>query len=279
VAQVRPVQTDLRTLRLADGSTATAIDSGTEMTIIEDANDHAALSLARGRGRFNVMHRPNRTFVVHAGNVTVTVLGTLFTVERVADRVGVTVETGTVRAEWKGGAAILQEGGTGWYPPLHSGDPDERTAAPHQHPAPTPAKSVRQASLRTPPSVAPESAADLLAAADNARLSGRPAEGAELLRKLLRNHRTDARAPLAAFTLGRMLLIELNSPQEASTVFAEARRLSPDGPLAEDSLAREIEALKAAGKLGQAKTRAQEYLRTYPDGRRAPAMRMILASK
>ncbi len=278
VAQTRPAQTDLRVLRLTDGSTATVLDSGSELTIIEDTHDHAALSMARGRGRFNVMPRPSRTFVVHAGDVTVTVLGTLFTVERVADRVGVTVETGTVRIEWKGGAAILQEGGTGWYPPLPSGDPGLRTSAPPRRSAPGAGKTVRQVASKqgATPAAAPETAGDLLAAADKARLSGHADEGAELLRKLLRNHRSDPRAPLAAFTLGRMLLIELDKPAEAASVFADARRLSPNGPLAEDSLAREIEALKGAGDVSLAKTRAQEYLRLYPDGRRAPAMRIIL---
>jgi transmembrane sensor len=283
--QPAPSQTNLRVLRLADGSTATAIDSGTELVIVEDANEHAVVSLARGRGRFNVMPRPQRVFLVHAGNVTVTVLGTLFTVERVADRVGITVETGTVRVEWTGGAALLQEGGTGWYPPLPSGDPAERTATPRRNAGPSAVKPAAQVSARAgqatplPPETAPETTGDLLAAADNARLSGRPAEGAELLRKLLRNHRSDPRAPLAAFTLGRMLLIELHKPLEAAAVFADARRLSPSGPLAEDSLAREIEALHTASEVSLAKIRAQEYLRLYPEGRRAPALRMLLGTK
>jgi len=46
------------------------------------------------------------------------------------------------------------------------------------------------------------------------------------------------RAPLAAFTLGRMLLMELANPTEAAGAFAEARRLSPHGPLAEAALAK-----------------------------------------
>jgi transmembrane sensor len=280
VVHPAPSQTSLRVLRLADGSSATAIDSGTELVIVEDGNEHAVVSLARGRGRFNVMPRPQRVFLVHAGNVTVTVLGTLFTVERVADRVGITVETGTVRVEWTGGAALLQEGGTGWYPPLPSGDPGERTAAPRRGPsAAKPAAPVSARAAQAAPEAAPETTSDLLAAADNARLSGRPAEGAELLRKLLRNHRSDPRAPLAAFTLGRLLLLELHKPLEAAAVFADARRLSPSGPLAEDSLAREIEALHTASELSLAKMRAQEYLRLYPEGRKAPALRMLLGAK
>jgi transmembrane sensor len=120
-----------------------------------------------------------------------------------------------------------------------------------------------------------ESAEQLLAAADDARLSGHPQQAVVLLRRLLRDHRGDARAPLAAFTLGRMLLMELANPIEAAAVFAEARRLSPQGPLAEDALAREVESLSQAGALALAKTRAQEYLRLYPDGRRATVVRRM----
>ena len=273
-----PSQVDPRVLRLADGSTATALDSGTEMSIVEDGNEHAALSLVRGRGRFNIMRRPTRALEVRAGDVSVTVLGTVFSMERVADRVGVTVENGTVRVQWRGGAAILQAGGTGWYPPLPVAEAPDREVARKRS-----LKSAeRRVSMATqggvsdsPPTAKPKSAEDLLAAADRARLAGRAAEGADLLRALLRDHRNDPRAPLAAFTLGRMSLMELGQPLEASFFFAEARRLSPQGPLAEDSMARETEALMQAGEPSLAKSRAKEYLRLYPDGRRASAVRMI----
>jgi transmembrane sensor len=269
---------DLQVLRLADGSTATALDSGTEMSIVEDGNEHAALSLVRGRGRFNIMRRPTRTLEVHAGEVSVTVLGTVFSVERVADRVGVSVESGTVRVQWRGGSAILQAGGAGWYPPLPVVEAPEWKTAPKRvlKPAEHRVSMAPQAPLSDSVSKAEvESAEDLLAAADRARLAGRAAEGADLLRSLLRNHRNDPRAPLAAFTLGRMLLMELAQPLDASFFFAEARRLSPHGPLAEDCMARETEALMRAGEPSLAKSRAKEYLHLYPDGRRAAAVRMI----
>jgi transmembrane sensor len=175
----------------------------------------------------------------------------------------------------------LQAGGTGWYPPLPVLEPQERQVAPRRG-IKTPERRVAaapRAEMSAPARTKAETAEDLLAAADSARLAGRTAEGADLLRALLRNHRNDARAPLAAFTLGRMLLMELAQPLEASFFFAEARRLSPHGPLAEDSMARETEALMQAGEGALAKSRAKEYLRLYPDGRRAAAVRMIAAFK
>jgi transmembrane sensor len=231
--------------------------------------------------------------VVNAGDVTISVLGTLFTVERVADRIGLTVEQGTVRVEWGVGSAILKEGASGWYPPLVMSALGGRAATRETtNRSPTARSARRSPSLasshdsssfpvpaRTEETEERETAEQLLIAADNARLSGNPEQGVFLLRRLLRDHRSDARAPLAAFTLGRMLLMELANPIEAAAAFAEARRLSPLGPLAEDALAREVEAFSQAGASALAKARAQDYLRLYPDGRRADAVRMMAGTK
>ena len=112
-------------------------------------------------------------------------------------------------------------------------------------PAPTPP---------APPAVEPSEPAaplhrrgELLADADRARLAGRFEDGASLLQRLIREHPGDQRAPLAAFSLGRILLGELRRPAEAAQAFARVRTLAPDGPLAEDALAREVEAWARAG--------------------------------
>ena len=51
------------------------------------------------------------------------------------------------------------------------------------------------------------------------------------------------------------------------------------GPLAEDALAREVEAFSQAGATEQAKARAQDYLRLYPNGRRAETVRMVAGTR
>ncbi len=283
---VRRTETRARTTRavtanavvtLADGTTATALDAATEISVARDSTDRAELVLSRGRGRFDVQPRPARTFVVQAGNVTVTVLGTLFTVERVADRVGVAVESGTVRVDWGVGSAVLEQNASGWYPPLVIRQ-DDVAADDAPLGSRSPGRAAIGASSGAAPSSVtsqPENAADLFQAADKARASGHPQQATELLRRLLREHRNDARAPLAAFTLGRMLLMELGRPMEAASAFAEARRLSPSGPFAEDALAREVEAYGKAGATAQARARAEEYLRSYPQGRRAASVRVL----
>jgi len=114
----------------------------------------------------------------------------------------------------------------------------------------------------------------LLDAADAARLSGHPQAAVTYLRKVLDQHRQTPVAPLAAFTLGRVLLERLGQPSEAADAFATARKLAPFGSLAQDALAREVEAWSKAGYPDQAYRRAREYVERYPQGRRLRAVQL-----
>jgi transmembrane sensor len=114
---------------------------------------------------------------------------------------------------------------------------------------------------------------ELLLAADVKRLSHHPAEAIEPLRAVVRDHASDPRAPLAAFTLGRVLLEELGRPAEAADAFADAVRLAPSGPMAEDALAREVEAQSRAGEPAAAKRLAQQYVAQFPTGRKLKSVR------
>jgi hypothetical protein len=272
-------------LHLADGSIARPLDLSSRLVVRENSPRRVALALERGRARFEGTPRAERAFVVNLGEVTVTVMGTVFTVERVADRIGVAVERGRVRVDWKIGEQVLQAGESGWFPPVQIRTPPEppavrmahtRQAAKAEPPAPIALKPSPAASDPPVPAAPGPSAEDLLAAADAARGAGRRAESARLLSRLLREHRDDARAPLAGFTLGRILLMEMARPREAAQAFAEVRALAPTGPFAEDALAREAEAWHKAGDSNQASARAQEYLRLYPHGRRFRTMQGLL---
>jgi transmembrane sensor len=265
--------------RFADGSVATPLDGSGALTVLEDAPNRISVDLPRGRARFDVVPNRDRSFSVRAGDVTVTVLGTAFTVERIADRVGVSVERGVVRVDWVVGSRELRVGESGWFPPLVVGGP-VRTPEPRSRRAHgTSATSVnaRADGVSTAGRAADgaRSAAELLSAADTARVAGQADEAATLLRLLLRSHRRDPRAPLAAFTLGRVLMIELDRPREAAAAFAEARALAPRGPFAEDAEAREAEAFDKAGDAAEAHARALDYLERYPNGRRVEAMQAL----
>lgn len=285
------------TLRLSDGSTATPLVPRTQLVLVADARDRVVVSLDRGAARFTVTRRPERIFRVEALPVAVEVLGTRFVVERQAETVRVTVEEGRVRILSSSGETQLGVGQSGIFPlaPVAEAPPEVSPDAPPKvGPAPEPEPDVPAAlaaraatDWRTPAgrgeferaypllvrgSVRDEPK-DLLLAADVARLTGHTAQARTYLRQLLDHHAKDARAPLAAFTLGRVLIDQMGWPREAAEAFAKARSLAPEGPLAEDALAREVEAWSRAGDAERARTAAEHYLLLYPGGSRLPGVR------
>jgi transmembrane sensor len=263
-------------LRLHDGSLATPLEPDSALALVGESAERVELALGRGRARFEVVPSPSRrVFAVQAGDVTVTVLGTIFTVERVADRIGVAVERGTVRVDWKIGTRLLHKGESGWFPPLLV-DSGGQPAAPAPRVAVAVVKKDKNTETRRlARAETAETAEGLLAQADSERVAGRAEQGAALLRRLLRDHAHDARAPLAAFTLGRLLLMELDRPREAAAAFAEVRALAPGGSFAEDALAREVEAWQRAGDAAKVRLRAREYVTLYPSGRRVDTIRTL----
>jgi transmembrane sensor len=93
---------------------------------------------------------------------------------------------------------------------------------------------------------------------------------------LIARHASDARAPLAAFTLGRVLLEDLHRPAQAAAAFQRAQELAPGGPLFADAMMRQAEALAASGDAEGARATAQQYLDRFPAGRHATRARSIV---
>jgi len=248
------------------------------------------VEIARGGARFVVSRNPQRVFRVEAGDVAVEVLGTRFSVYREAGRARVDVEEGRVLVRWAGGSSERRSGESGLFPPERlppakatNGSLEVPRRAQRSVGAPAPTwrdlaqegdfdKAYEALARRGAPTVRDEPA-ELLLAADVARLSHHSGEAVAPLERLLTDHAADPRAPLAAFTLGRVLLEELGQPLQAARAFARAERLAPDGPLAQDAIAREVEAWSRAGDAFAARTRAEEYVKRYPDGRRLRAVR------
>jgi hypothetical protein len=114
---------------------------------------------------------------------------------------------------------------------------------------------------------------DLLLAADVARQAGRPERAVPFLDRVVREHPHELCAQLAGFSLGKVYLDNLDEPVEAAGRFAAVRAMAPSGGLAQDALAREVEAWARAGVSDSARARALEYVRLYPQGRRLAAVR------
>jgi hypothetical protein len=233
--------------------------------------------LRSGGARFTAPHDAQHPFVVVAGDVVIKDLGTTFTVQYLpGDKLDVAVEQGRVAVQAYGADTELAAGErleiplspsstsvvsvsprasvAAWRPLAEKGRYDEAHTA------------LRKAG----PSAVRDETADLLLAADAARLSGYPAEAVPYLERVVHAHAGDPRAGLASFTLGRVFLDELGRPREAIEAFARAR--AAGGPLAEDALAREVEATSRAGDVTKSRELARAYQQLYPNGRRAKAV-------
>jgi transmembrane sensor len=275
-------------MQLEDGSEISLHDEHTQLTVAEVTHRRALLDMRAGRARFDVVHRVERAFVVRCGEVTIEVLGTAFELERDGARTHVAVLRGRVAVSWSTGRTELTAGDAAWFPRGEPSLPPARRArgaiepaARSSAPAPSTWREPAERGefdrayelLRRDPQAVADDVAQLLLAADTARLSGHPDAALPFLRRVVAQHAADSRAPLAAFTLGGVLMQQLGQPREAEAAYARARELASTSPLAEDALARQVEAAHRAGDAARARTLGQEYLAKYPRGRRVHAVR------
>lgn len=354
----QPLTAAPETLALADGSQIVLLDAHSRVLVTEDTPHATRITLERGHARFEVVPRRQRVFCVQSGGVRVQVLGTIFELERAAERTRVSVLRGRVAVDFAEGRRELTPRQAEWFSPATApltaaasggaaqpltGSETRPQAASANTPsvesvaAATPPPGAAQLHAPLPPSAdasldgrarqqgarsahvghassgastargeiaqepsaaaggwresaargeharayallqqpgaEPASVDELLLAADAARLSGHPEAALPFLERVVREHARDARASLAAFTLGGVLMQQLGRPREAQVAYAEARALALHASLAQDALARQVEAAQRAGDAAQARELAREYLTRYPDGRRVQAVR------
>jgi len=297
-----------RTVHFADGSQALLLDAAAQVVVEHASKSAINVGLPSGHARFDVAQRPTRTFQVICDQVVVRVIGTGFELTRAGERTFVRVLHGRVSVSWPAGETELGAGESGWFPArtpaaddatskgnealdapelpaelevIEASEPD-----PSQRPRPrvASAASWRQhaeqgdfqqafAILERERARISDDVDELLLAADAARLSGHAAQAVPYLQRVVERHAQDPRAPLAAFTLGGVLMNQLGRPREAEAAYGRARAMSPGSALSQDALARQVEALHRASDSAAARALALEYLERYPDGRRVQAMR------
>jgi transmembrane sensor len=281
---------------LGDGSVVTPLNPASRVVAKTVSDRWVELELVSGSAHFDVAPNRERTFRVDAGRVGITVVGTKFSVERQGERTAVAVQAGKVRVAWERGEQLLNPGERGVFPPFEMAveltPPQGPVAGASESPPAQPrvapprraadsrgtaehgegAAACRALADRGRPDGA-ASVDDLLLAADEARTSGHPADSVRYLERALALHQGEGRRAVVAFTLGRVLLADLHEPGRAAGAFATARAADPSGPLAEDALAREIEARHRAGDESRARGLAEEYLKTWPSGSRVRAVR------
>jgi transmembrane sensor len=273
-------------LSLGDGSVVTPLGKDSRLLARRVSETEVVVALAGGGARFDVPERKARRFRAELGALALETHGAAFRVQvgRRPGQVEVAAERGEVSAHVGQDAHVVAAGQTRAFsitarddaapsvraePPLAPAPPAgwRDDAARGDYAAAWAALGALRASLDT--------MEDLLLAGDVARLSGHAGAAVAPLDRALALHPDDPRAPLAAFTLGRVHLEDLGAPRDAALAFARARTLAPDGPLAEDALAREVEAWSRAGETATARARALDYTRRYPQGHRSHAVRQF----
>ena len=259
------VYDDTGALLLADGSRVHLRDEGRAR--LERFDPRAIeITLERGTAEIQVVHVAGRRFVVHAGAFDIVDVGTRFLVSLEGQGAGA-----SVRVSVDEGRVEVQDP-TGVLPP--------RVLAAGESWASSPASSAgvmapSRPSLEVPPvpPVVPSTTApprettakQLFEAADAARAAGRTKDAAALLDRVRRHYRSDARAGLAAFQLGRLRLDSLGDPSGAVEALDDAIALAPAASFREDAEARRIEALERAGD-PRCREARENYLARYPGG-------------
>jgi transmembrane sensor len=273
-------------IRLGDGSEIRLDPATSEVRVVDEQPARVRVEAVRGRARYSVVPGTRRIFEVHAGSVTVAVVGTEFVVERRGEQTWVEVSRGKVRVSWGegNGSAFVAAGESGLFPRTSPPTAPESPAATTGRDGPSaplpapPSRAYRSrigrhdyraayTILARHPALAGDTVEELLLAADVARLSEHPAEAVPYLQRILRDHPRDERAHQAAFTLGRTFT-RLGRTREAVGMFARVRSEWPDNPLAEDALVRQAQAAAQLGDREAAQRLADEYAREYPGGRR-----------
>ena len=280
-----------REFALPDGSRVSLLGTGSRVDVLQQTAALVRTQLGAGAARFDVHHDPSRVFEVESGDVKVRVLGTAFSMVREGELTRVAVERGAVRVQWTGGEAFLSAGQAGLYPPPPTAA-DTSKAQPESlselaGSVADEASSWRKLAKRgayvdafkalgpvASKSVRDEPS-DLMLAADVARLSQHPGDATRYLSRVSDGFPRDKRAPLAAFTLGRVLLEDLGQPGRAADAFRRAQQLAPKGPLASDAMAREADAAQRAGQVDRARQLAARYLEQYPTGPQAQRLRKL----
>jgi transmembrane sensor len=282
-----------RHMQFEDGSQLDLLDPTARIVVDEVTRERVSVRLLSGSVRLDVVPSKARAFRVQCGEVTVEVLGTAFEVLRAGERTRVSVQRGRVAVHTPTGSSLLSAGEVGWFP-KPSAEPAPQPIAADPAPATRGASKHRDSGWQAQaergdykrayelmpgsPERVSDDVQELLLAADSARLSGHPAQAVPFLRRVSERHPRDARASLAAFTLGGVLLNQLDRPREAEVAYARARSLALSPALAQDALARQVEAAQRAGDLQRTRELAREYLRAYPNGRRVQWVKELSGS-
>lgn len=251
--------------------------NGAAIEVLENTRSALTLVVEEGRTRFEVSPGGPRRWTLECGLARVEVVGTIFTVDRTAERVRVAVERGTVLVR----SPHLRDGATRVTRGAHVevSPPDEETRR-REVVRPTAPEEPRRevpegASFEVDPAEDPVGRArsasrplsEWLAHADEARAVGDLSRAEQTLVEGLALHPHDPNRALAWFTLGR---VRRAGPDSSGAARAFDRALAEGLPraLVEEAMIRSVESHARAGESAAAARVARAHQARFPDSAR-----------
>jgi FecR protein len=254
--------------------------SDTSVEVHHGANGAITLEVKRGAIECNVEHRENRPpFKVVAGEVSVEVVGTIFTVTKTPSP-RVDVARGKVRVTAPGGQWMIEAGETWPTTQTAASEPEPVVEQPVVVEAPAAKKTtIVAAPVKDEPKVEPAKVEVTKEEKDLAKETYRiaakledtdPAKAAQLYRSIATNGK--GMEALALVSLAEVEL-KLKHPAKALAALDELKQRFPKAANTEEAAWWRYEALRTTGKRDEARGVADEYLRQFPNGAYAERLR------
>ena len=280
-----------QSLTLPDGSQV-ELSPSSRLVIDEYSGARVQLTLQKGRVAFEVTHQSRRPFNIDAAGLDITVIGTRFSVSLVPDsqQVTVQVDKGKVKVRnrlsppddrvlaagqsWTSSVVVGPTLGapTSVDASAQSDEPTSNIAAPEMSSNSELAPSgVNRAAAGTSLTAgvaksSSESSKELFELAEMARINGKLRDSADALNKLRRTYRSDPRAGLAAFELGRMRMDIFGDVSGSIDALRDAIHLSPGASFREDAESRLVQLYNRQGNFVACQAAKSEYLNHFPRG-------------
>jgi TolA-binding protein len=254
-----------RTVAFNDGSQATLAGEAGIRTVMDRA-ERVEVVQRVGKVSYEVRPDRKREFVVRAGDVSVVVLGTRFSVELGESLAEVRVIEGKVRVVDKRRTTELVAGETLNLQAFHAQEATEKPA--EEEPEKTAVEP--QARAEKPATL---TAQELLAQADEARAAQNWNEAVRLLRTLLARYPATGNKSNVLFMLARA---ERNRGSHAEAALVFGKCAAQGGTLASEALAEEAASWLKAGQRDRAVRAAERYVKRYPSGPHAEKMQRLV---
>jgi len=249
----------------SDGSRVDLAPSA-KLEVVDNSGRAFVSVLQGGRASFDVQPGGPRRWTIEAGLVSVEVVGTRFSVTREPNGVEVAVEHGIVLVRGERVPDRIQRLIAGRRLRVEASEPATAKPPDLEPTVPVPA-TAEAVSAHPAPSASVKVGFDaLLQQADAQRRAGDTRAAEATLDAAVAAAPDRGRAALAAFTLGKLLLDASGRPADAARAFSRSLALGPPASIAEDVLARLVEAEGRAGHAERARAAARQYAERYPNG-------------